>query len=267
MTRLLVVSSQKGGVGKTTLALNLSFAMAKRGWRVLLVDSDPQGGIAFSLSKISSSATGLAGFLASGSLNGTVLKTKLATLKLMLVGEVPVSQTHAFGETLYREHSLRKLAEECSDYFDLIILDTAPGFGLGTMAALQDGDFLISPLQAEPGAARTVHQLLDAVGEVRQNKSKIELLGFVINMAQIRNKDSFSVIEDAWAELPPDLVFETVIPRHPIFLRASAIGIPLGLVKGGQSSQILLFDQLAIELEPRIQLKNEVEDESESLFS
>lgn len=265
--KMLVVASQKGGVGKTTVSLNLAFALAKRGWKTLLVDSDPQGGIGHALAQGAKTRCGLAEFMAGDQPTELIQKTKLSTLDILMVGQVPLVQTHEFWDGLYRDGVFQKLRTAVQDTYDLILLDTAPGFGRGTLAAMRDGDFLISPLQAEPGAARTLPQILEVIAELRSAGSRIRLSGFVLNMAQYRNQDSFDVIQEIWESLPRDLVFETVIPRHPVFLRAGTKGVPVGLLKNTHAAQMLLFDQIVLELEPRINLTKESEDESESLFT
>lgn len=267
MVSILAIASQKGGVGKTTLSLNLAYALAKRGWRVLLVDTDPQSGIGYALTKNAEHTVGLANFLESGDLQANIMTTKMANLGIMLVGQIGVTATQSFWDALYEEMVLPKLRQQLAATYDVIVVDTAPGFGKGTLAVLRDADFLVSPLQAEPGAARTLPQILQAVAEMRKLGSGIELSGFVLNMAQVRNQDSFSVMQNIWEDLPKHLVFETVIPRHDIFLRASTWGVPLGMIKGSHASQLLLFDQLAIEVEPKINLTKGRLDEPEALLT
>lgn len=98
--KVLAVVSQKGGVGKTTLALNLAFAMARRGWRTLLADSDPQGGVGLSLDR-RDGGQGLAGMVAGvATLDEAVLHTRMPELDLLPIGAIAVQDTHGFGSRL-----------------------------------------------------------------------------------------------------------------------------------------------------------------------
>ncbi|HEX2731925.1 MAG TPA: ParA family protein [Polyangiaceae bacterium] len=265
----LTVVSQKGGVGKTTLSLNLAFAFARTGMRVALIDADPQGAIGHSLQGVLDSP-GLKRCLESGSLiDQALLPTRIDGFAIMPVGDVPPAEMPQFCDRLADGAFFRKLLLQLTSRFDLVMIDTPSGFNGATLGALRAADAALSPLQAEPVALRTLPQLLAAIASLREEGAKVELLGVVLCMLQQRNADSLAVAEEVWAKLPTDLVLETTIPRDVMVLAASSAGVPLGLMSRLRPPPIaLVFDQLASELRPRLGLVDEREaDEPIGLFA
>lgn len=257
--RIMTVASQKGGVGKTTVSLNLGFALAKRGWRTLIVDSDPQGAIGLSLSRKLSGARGLAEYVAGRhSLPQLLSATRLPELSLLPVGQIAVQDTPGFGAVLSDGRIFRDLGAEASALFDVVVIDTPSGFQGITLGALRASSHVLSPVQAEPIALRSLSQLLEVVSSLREEGCEVELLGLLLIMMQMRQSSSLSVADELWAELD-DLVFQTVIPRDPAFLDASAAGVPLGLLGRRPPFVAATFDQLASEVEGRMKL-NATED-------
>ncbi len=257
----VAIVSAKGGVGKTTLALNLALAFARRPRRTLLVDADPQGAIGHSLHKKAPSA-GLAGYLAGrATLDSAVVGTRLPELAILPIGPLAVQDTQAFGEHLADGKALAALTAAAAPRFDLMLIDTPAGFAGVTMGALRAADFALAPLQAEPIALRALTQLLDVFTALRQEQQRVKLAGVVLTMLQLRNKESLSVAQETWAKLPPELVLETNIPRDPVFLEASAVGVPVGLLRQQPPPVASLFDRLAIELEPRLDLTTSGDDD------
>jgi chromosome partitioning protein len=262
----LVIVSQKGGVGKTTLALNLSFALARLGFRVALVDGDPQGAVGHSL-RGAADSPGLAGYVAHQGLSGSLLGTRIPELSILPIGAVPPHQVPDFYARVADGQLYRALLGELSA-FDLVMIDTPSGFNGSTIGAMRAADMALSPLQAEPVALRTFPQLLSAVGALREEGSRIELVGLVLCMLQQRNSDSLAVAEEVWASLPSQLVLETTVPRDSSVLAASTAGVPLGLLSRLSPPPIaLVFDQLATELAPRLGLVREGEDGPIGLFA
>ena len=252
--RSVCVASQKGGVGKTTVALNLAHAIARRGWRTLIIDTDPQGGIGLSLSKRTATAAGLAQFISgTAPLDSVIIQTKLDTLSILPVGRLAMQDTPGFGMVLADGAALAGVLAQTSGRFDVVLLDTPSGFSGVTMGALRASTHVLSPVQAEPLAARSLAQLLEVLGAVRNEGSQVELLGVVLTMLQTRVEKSLTVADELWTQLG-DRVFQTSIPRDALFLEASAAGVPLGLLTRRPSAASSAFEQLAIEVEARLKL-------------
>ncbi|MEZ4398427.1 MAG: ParA family protein [Kofleriaceae bacterium] len=255
------IVSAKGGVGKTTLSLNLAFALARRSWRTLVVDADPQGAIGHSLHKKTPSA-GLAGYLAGrASLDAAIVTTRLPELAILPIGPIAIQDSQAFAEHLADGKAFAALAAAAAPRFDVMLVDTPCGFAGVTMGALRASDFALAPLQAEPIALRAMTQLLDVLAALRGEQRKVKLAGVVLTMLQLRNKESLSVAQETWAKLPPEMVLETNIPRDQIFLEASAVGVPVGLLRQTPPPVASLFDRVAVELEPRIELTTPSRDD------
>ncbi|MCC7073707.1 MAG: ParA family protein [Deltaproteobacteria bacterium] len=257
--RVVTVASQKGGVGKTTLALNLAHAMARRGWRILVIDTDPQGAVGLSLSSKLAAAPGLAEVVTERrALEEVLVTTRLPGLSLLPVGQVPPQDTHGFGSYLADGRALRRIVDELAGRFDVVFFDTPSGFQGITLGAMRASTHVLSPVQAEPIAARSLTQLLEVVGALRDEGLHLELAGLVLVMLQMRQSASLGVADELWGQLG-DLVLQTTIPRDVAFLDASAAGVPVGLLGRRPPLVASTFDQLATEVEGRLSL-NRVED-------
>ena len=259
---VLAVASQKGGVGKTTLALNLAFAFAKRGRRTLLVDTDPQGGIGHSLVGRPKDASGLAEVLnGTERLEDVVLSTRLDTLRILTVGHPPWSQIAAWGTRMAAEDGLPSLLRDAARSCDLVIVDTPSGFMGPTYGVLSAATHVITPVQTEPLSIRTVPQLLEVIGSLREAGKNVSLTAVVLSMAQLREELSLGVAQEAWGLFPGDLVLEAHVPRDRLFLTASAKGVPLGLLRKRPPPAAAAFDNIVTELEPRLGLVEEATDD------
>ncbi len=270
MTTAIAIASSKGGVGKTTVSLNLAYAFAKLGWKTALVDVDPQGAVGYSLP--SAAATGgLIGYLAQGlALSDALLATRLTEFAVLPMGPIAGNDTQGLAVHLEDGTALQRLtADIAAKGFDLVVFDTPCGFSGVTTGALRASQYVLAPLQAEPIALRTLPQLLDVLAHLRGQGTDISLAGVVLTMLQARNSDSLDVAQDAWSRLPDDLVLDASIPRDPVFLRASSAGVPVGLLSRRRPPAVAAaFDQLAMELLPRINLEQaEDNDEPYALFA
>jgi chromosome partitioning protein len=261
---ILAVASQKGGVGKTTVALNLAYAMARRGWNALLVDADPQGCIGLSLQGRVSTLPGLAECLRSElSLEHAVCSTRLPELKLLTAGQL-TSEDYADGMRRFADaDALGRLLAEASQLYKLVIVDTASGLFGPTLAVLRNAGHLLLLVQAEPLGLRTLPSQLELIRQLRQSGGKTTIAGVLLTMVQSRNADSLGVVQEALSVLPAEFALNAFLPRDAVFLKASAKGVPLGLLYRNPPPVATVFDQIAAELEPRIGLAAaEVGDEA-----
>lgn len=264
----VAVVSQKGGVGKTTLSLNLAFSLARSGMRVALIDADPQGAIGHSLQGVKTSA-GLYGLIwGAEPLDRCLLGTRLRELSILPVGEVPPHKSPDFHRRLEDGSEFSNLFAALGSDFDLILVDTPSGFNGATLGALRACDSAISPLQSEPVALRTLPQLLSVVGALRDEGARVQLSAIILCMLQQRNEDSLAVAEEVWSRMPAELVLEATIPRDVAVLAASSAGVPLGLLSQRRPPPVsLAFDRLASELSPRLGLATDGEDGPIGLFA
>jgi chromosome partitioning protein len=252
----LAVSSQKGGVGKTTVAVNLAYAFAKRGWSTVLVDSDPQGSVGLSLSERARRSRGFFDCMEEGiSVDECVLATRLPELQILVAGR-------SADPFVRKESKLQSTVSNVIDSLiqrghDLAIIDTAAGLTGYTADVLRASDYVLVPQQAEPLGLRSVPQMLKAVQAIRDEGHHLEMAGILLTMVQSDVEDSANVVRELRQIVPPQLMLHAAIPRDSVFLRASAVGVPLGLLFQNPPAAAIIFDQVAAELESRIELNTE----------
>jgi len=254
----LAISSTKGGVGKTTCAINLAFSCAKRGWKTLLVDADPQGSVGFSLSPSAQAHNGLYEIVtASMPLGEVALKTKLETLKIVMAGKIPSTELSKWCSNLQDGTSLSSFFRAATDEgFDLVIIDTPSGMHGPTEGILRSVSHVLVPQQCEPLALRSLMMTVDFLNQLQSEKeSACSLAGVVLTMADANSPESKQIVEEIKQLLPSELVCQALLPRDPAVVQASMKGMPLGLLRGGAPPPIaLIFDQLAAELETKLGL-------------
>ncbi|MGI8601678.1 MAG: ParA family protein [Verrucomicrobiales bacterium] len=251
----LAITSQKGGVGKTTVAVNLAYALARRGWATLLMDTDPQGSVGLSLSERARKCLGFYDALRSGDdADAHILSTRLPELKIL-----PAGQLESFFEVKPEGYDGAGAVAKVLDNgerrgFQIVVVDTPAGLGGYTGDILRAVDYALVPQQAEPLGVRSLPQMLRALQYLRQQGARLELAGILLTMMQHGQRESAEVVRELRQIIPPRLLFESVVPRDPIFLRASGLGVPLALLYTNPPAAALVFDQLAAELENRLKL-------------
>jgi chromosome partitioning protein len=225
----IAIANQKGGVGKTTTAINLATALAAIGWRVLLIDLDPQGnastGIGVSASqRVRSSYDVLIG---TASLIEAVMPTRVPRLDLLAA---TVDLSGAEVEMVGMEDRVRRLdqalAAAPAGRWDICLIDCPPSLSLLTVNALVAARHLLVPLQAEFFALEGLSQLLQTVERIRTSfNPELSILGVALTMFDRRNNLSQAVSDDVRACLGP-AVFDTIVPRTVRLSEAPSHGLP-----------------------------------------
>jgi chromosome partitioning protein len=252
MVRRLVIASQKGGVGKTTVALNLAVALAERGRSTLLVDLDPQGGIALALAKGDTELPGLAELLmGQAGPSEAVCPTKLEGLSLLTRGRLDAADAVEYEQALFTPGTLEGALASAEEGFDVLVIDTPAGMGLVTRAALAASDFVVVLLQTEALALRSLHQALRVIEHVRgHDNSRLHLLGILATMVDKALPGTMAILGEMWNGFPG--VLETVVPRSEAFAVASGSGVPIAFLSGQTNPEARRFEVLADELEARM---------------
>jgi len=229
---VLSVVSQKGGVGKTTTAVNLAAAFARRGQRTLLVDVDPQGSVRFGAGLRRGHPTcGFFDYLIGRTgLREIILPTQIPWLRVLLVGTVTEEASHAGYQALVADTDiLQDVLGEARTRCDIVIVDTPPGLGPVVRRTLEASQHVLVPLQCEPLALQTTPQILRAIQSIVETNAELTLDGILLTMYEAANPACVRVADYVRRHLPPDMVLDAVIPRSTATADAFAAGQPVVL--------------------------------------
>lgn len=228
MCKIVSIANQKGGVGKTTTAVNLSTIIAKKGNKVLLIDADPQGNATSGLGVEKEVEYSTYDIL----VNDTTIEQALqrTSVKNLIICPSNISLAGAEVELvsmMSREQRLKEKLESIKEQFDYIFIDCPPSLGLITLNSFTASDSVLIPVQCEYFALEGLGQLLNTVNLVKKHLNKdIEIEGALLTMYDIRTNLSNQVVKEV-KKYFGDKVYKTVIPRNVRLSEAPSYGMPI----------------------------------------
>ncbi len=249
MGRIIAVANQKGGVGKTTTAINLAAALALEKRKVLLVDADPQGNATSGAGiQRSSERKNLYHALIAGEpLRDLVLPTEIATMWVLPSDKNLAGVEIELSDSDERALVLKKLLGEIKEYFHFIIIDCPPSLGILTVNGLTAADSLLIPVQCEYFALEGVTELFDTLTRLkRELNPSLTIEGLLLTMYDERTNLSEAVAKDL-RDFYGDQVLKTVIPRNVRLAEAPSFGKPI-LLYDPRSRGAASYNQLAKEV-------------------
>ena len=249
MGRVIAIANQKGGVGKTTTAINLSASLAANDMWTLVIDCDPQSNTTSGLgfAKDPSRRSLYNGLMQDVGLKDLIQKCAVDGLHLIPADRNLVGATIELADEPEREYVLRKKIEPLRDQFNFIILDCPPTLDLLTLNALVAADSVLVPIQCEYFALEGVSELLDTLIRIRRTHNpKLAVEGILLTMFDERTNLSHQVRDDL-KDFFGDQVFSTFIPRNVRLAEAPSHGKP-----------IMLYDSKCAGAESYLELAREV---------
>jgi chromosome partitioning protein len=226
--RVLAVANQKGGVGKTTTAVNLSAGLALAGHSTLLIDFDPQAsatsGLGVHPRELEASVYHV--IIGARPVDEAIRTTQIDRLSLLPASRDLIGAEIELVPLPRREFRLADVVDQVRRNYEFVIIDCPPSLGLLTVNALSAADAVLIPLQCEYYALEGLSALLETVGFIRQSLNpKLDIQGLLLTMFDTRNSLAHQVVSEVRQHFP-DQVFQAVIPRNVRLSESPSYGIP-----------------------------------------
>ena len=245
MGRIIAIANQKGGVGKTTTAINLSAALAELEQKVLVIDVDPQGNTTsgFGLNKNELDKTIYELMLGEYEIEDCIIKNILDNLSILPSNvELAAAEIELIGID-EKEYILKKEVAKVRNEYDFVIIDCPPSLNMLTVNAMTTADTVLVPIQCEYYALEGLSQLLHTVDLVKERLNpSLEMEGVVFTMYDARTNLSLQVVENVKNNLE-QTIYKTIIPRNVRLAEAPSHGLPINIYDpksaGAESYQLL----------------------------